>query len=415
MKRGWIAAIFLGLGVGLLVGNTLAMELPVAEAARRHGKAPVNAGVISESWDLAPRYYVHSGSADLRARFGVLHSFGGIFSARLNPQQVSSLVSQGVELESVVLHRLVAAPVCGDGRCQGNEAKSCPEDCQGEPTANLKSCTPENPFPWGVATVNGGTGGTGVTVAILDTGVAVDHPDLVDRISGCYDATKREVVAGCADSDGHGTHVAGIVAASGASGIVGVAPEVSILAVKVCKGSNCWGDDIAAGIRQAVSTGAQIVSMSLGSDVPDSMIRQAVVEAAAAGVLVVAAAGNDGPASGSIDYPSAFADVVAVGALDSGLEVADWSSRGINDNNGLIEEREVEFCAPGVRVESTGHRGCYEIMSGTSMSTPHVAGVAAVLWQGSAEATRGLLQSLALGAGISHEPAACGFGLPVIP
>ena len=131
--------------------------------------------------------------------------------------------------------------------------------------------------------------------------------------------------------------------------------------------------------------------------------------------MVVAAAGNDGPVDGSIDYPGANAKVIAVGAIDSDENVASWSSRGTNDGDYIIEEREVELAAPGVFVESTYKDGCYTSMSGTSMATPHVAGLAAKLWQDNADDTRTYLQNLAKLHDLHTvgDDTATGFGLPI--
>ena len=155
--------------------------------------------------------------------------------------------------------------------------------------------------------------------------------------------------------------------------------------------------------------------MSLGGNTQSSLIRDAIDRAVNNGVLVVAAAGNDGPAEGSIDYPGANVNVIAVGAIDSNEDVPSWSSRGINNGDYIIEEREVEFGAPGVSVESTWKDGCYNTISGTSMATPHVAGLAAKLWQGSASATRDYLQELAKNHDLytPGDDTATGFGLPI--
>jgi subtilisin len=265
--------------------------------------------------------------------------------------------------------------------------------------------------------VNGSTEGAGVTVAVLDTGAYEDHLDLDVQV--CKDATKRGIVNGCKDGNGHGTHVAGTIAANGGSdglGIYGVAPEASLMVIKVCRNSgSCWSDDIAAGMRYAADNGANIISMSLGSDVESSLIRDAIDYAAGKDVLVVAAAGNDGPSEGSIDYPGANAKVVAVGAIDGNEAVASWSSRGINDGDYMIENKEVEFGAPGVSVESASINGCYTTKSGTSMATPHVSGLAAKLWQGSASSTRAYLQNISKDIWTSGDDSATGFGLPVAP
>src|SRR3989338_4845936 len=136
------------------------------------------------------------------------------------------------------------------------------------------------------------------------------------------------------------------------------------MAVKVCGNSGCWSDDIARAIRYAADNGANIISMSLGGDSEGSLEKDAIAYALGKGVLVVAAAGNDGPADGSIDYPGANPDVVAVGAIDFSEAVASWSSRGINDGDYVVEAREVELAAPGVAVESAWNDGTYRTISG---------------------------------------------------
>ena len=93
----------------------------------------------------------------------------------------------------------------------------------------------------------------------------------------------------------------------------------------------------------------------------------------------------------------------------------DWSSRGVNDGDYIIEEREVEFGAPGVSVESTWNDGCYNYLSGTSMATPHISGLAAKLWQGDAETTRSYLWNLSKDIWEQGDDTATGFGLPIAP
>jgi len=199
-------------------------------------------------------------------------------------------------------------------------------------------------------------------------------------------------------------------------GIYGVAPEAGLIAVKVCdRRGNCYGDDISAGIYYATDNGANITSMSIGGNTPDSQVLAAIDYAVSNGVMVVAAAGNDGPADGSIDYPAAYHKVIAVGATDSSDNVPDWSSRGINDGDYVVEENEVEFGAPGVSIYSTNNDGCYTTMSGTSMATPHISGLAAKLWQGSADTTREYLQSVSTDIWTAGDDTATGFGLPSAP
>ena len=135
---------------------------------------------------------------------------------------------------------------------------------------------------------------------------------------------------------------------------------------------------------------------------------------------LIAAAGNSGPNLDTINYPAAYYKVVSVAAIDSSDRVADFSSRGIEAAEFKEEERYLEVAAPGVSVESAYKDGCYAIWSGTSMATPHVSGLAAKLWQGSAGATRTYLQEITeditLGeyAREGYDPAA-GLGLPLVP
>jgi subtilisin len=224
---------------------------------------------------------------------------------------------------------------------------------------------------------------------------------------------------GCEDNNGHGTHVAGTVLANGGSdglGVYGVAPEADLMVVKVCdKRGYCYGDDIAAGIEYAADHGANIISMSFGGDSPDPMVLQAIDHAVESGVLPVAAAGNDGPEDGSIDYPAAYVKVIAVGAIDETESVPYWSSRGLNDGDNVVEEKEVEFAAPGVSIESAYNDGCYAYMSGTSMATPHISGLAAKLWQGDSGNTRDYIHDIAEDIAPNGDDRASGLGLPVAP
>lgn len=356
--------------------------------------------------EQANPHTVNSDSPVLKAIFGVRHEFPGRFTADLAPGQIGLLKAFGVETEPVNLYHILPPNKCGDGTCQGFESpETCPEDCGGS-----GECYPDNQYPWGVVKVNGGSGGSGVRVAVLDTGIDQDHPDLVNNIVACSGFGYTT----CEDDDGHGTHVSGTVLASGK--IVGVAPSTNLMMGKVCGPQGCYTDDIAAGIIWAADTGADVISMSLGGDSPDSLIKDAVDYAVSKGVLVIAAAGNDGPDDGSIDYPGAYAEVVAVGAIDSGENVADWSSRGISDgNDSVISEGEVEFGAPGVNVESAYNDGCYAYMSGTSMATPHVSGLASKVWQGTAWDTRAYLRTIAKDIYTSGYDTATGYGLPIAP
>ncbi|KAA0546692.1 S8 family peptidase [Bacillus sp. BGMRC 2118] len=263
---------------------------------------------------------------------------------------------------------------------------------------------PNDQTPWGIEAmyedpnITATSGGSGVKVAVLDTG-AINHVDYSSNLEQCKDFTQRKsplVNNSCNDGNGHGTHVAGTVLADGGSdgqGLFGVAPDAKLWAYKVLsdRGSG-YSDDIAYAIRHAADEANRlgvktVISMSLGSSSKDSLISDAVTYAYGKGVLVVAAAGNSGPNANTIGYPGALVDAIAVAALEDVQQngtyrVADFSSRGNPNTDGdyIIQERDVEVSAPGRAIESTWYDGGYNTISGTSMATPHVSGLAAKIW-----------------------------------
>lgn len=362
-----------------------------------------------------------------RPDVSVRHEFKtGVFSAEVPIKTMDALGKRkGVTLTLVPLFYITKPPWCPDNP----DHPACRDKEEGT------RATPSDQTPYGIeqvynnSNITSTSGGAGVDIAILDTGVYREHPDLVNRVVQCKDFTlggpfNTKIKDGsCEDKNGHGTHVAGIALADAGSdglGIYGVAPEAGLFAYKVCgNDGSCWGDDIAKGIEVATDSGAEIISMSLGGDSPDSQIKAAIDYAVGKGLLVIAAAGNDGPELGSIDYPAAYANVVAVAAIDSVKRVADFSSRGIDDGDDSISEKEVEFAAAGVGVESTWIDGGYRKLDGTSMSTPHVSGLAAKLWQGSGSLTREYLRkhlwdiTEGIYADLGYDPAS-GYGLPVV-
>ncbi|MBX9975420.1 S8 family serine peptidase [Cytobacillus firmus] len=266
---------------------------------------------------------------------------------------------------------------------------------------------PSDQTPWGIASIYNNSsitstsGGSGIKVAVLDTGVYTSHIDLEGSAEQCKDFTQTSPIVNgsCTDRQGHGTHVAGTVLAHGGydgQGIYGVAPQAKLWAYKVL-GDNGSGysDDIAAAIRhvadEASRTGSKVViNMSLGSSGKDSLISSAVDYAYSKGVLVVAAAGNSGYSANTIGYPGALKNAIAVAALENVQQngtyrVANFSSRGNPSTDGdyVIQEKDVEVSAPGASIESTWYNGGYNTISGTSMATPHVAGLAAKIWSSS--------------------------------
>lgn len=210
------------------------------------------------------------------------------------------------------------------------------------------------------------TEGEGVRVAVLDTGIA-DHPDLAGAIIGAKDFTGSRY--GVSDQQGHGTHCAGIVAArKNHNGIVGVAPKAQLLIGKVL-GDDGYGtgQDIAAGINWAVQSKAKIISMSLGSQVELPIVHKAIKNAIKEGVFIICASGNDDLAY--VDYPGAYVETVAVGSINRNIELSSFSSIG----------DEVTVVAPGEDIVSTYPPNTYATLSGTSMATPFVAGVVALM------------------------------------
>jgi subtilisin family serine protease len=226
---------------------------------------------------------------------------------------------------------------------------------------------------WGLAAYNvpqhwAETRGQGIRVAILDTGVVANHPDLAGAIDEVHDFTGS--FWSTADRVGHGTHVSGIVGARRNDvGVVGVAPECRLLMAKVL-GDDGAGDaqSVAAGIDWAVSAGADVLSMSFGSPQSSPEIEQAIARAIAQKRFVVCAAGNNGQPD-SVDYPARSGATVAVGSVDQNGTVSSFSSRG----------DQVDVCAPGENILSTYLQNGYARLSGTSMATPFVTGVVALL------------------------------------
>ncbi|MBA9026004.1 S8 family peptidase [Peribacillus huizhouensis] len=218
--------------------------------------------------------------------------------------------------------------------------------------------------------------GKDITVAILDTGCDVDHPDLQGRIIGGRNFTEDDNGNSdiFKDYNGHGTHVAGTIAAvENGVGVVGVAPEANLLILKVLdhRGSGQY-EWIINGINYAVEQKVDIISMSLGGpeDVPE--LHQAIQNAIAKHILVVCAAGNEGDGRDTTDelgYPGCYNEVISVGSVDLNRRSSDFT----NSN------KEVDLVAPGEEILSTYLGGKYAKLSGTSMATPHISGALALI------------------------------------
>lgn len=217
------------------------------------------------------------------------------------------------------------------------------------------------------------TKGAGTVVAVVDTGVN-QHPDLVANLLPGYDFVDGDTDASDTSTSGatdsHGTHVAGIIAAvmDNTIGGAGAAPEAKILPVRALGGDGGTFSNIASGIVWAVDHGANVVNLSLGGSSASQTLQNAVTYAEQHGVVVVAAAGNDGP-TGDPSYPAVYPTTLAVAAADSTDTVASFSTRGSY----------VDVAAPGVNIASTDGLSSYSYRSGTSMATPFVSAAAALL------------------------------------
>jgi subtilisin family serine protease len=249
--------------------------------------------------------------------------------------------------------------------------------------------------------------GAGVKVAIIDTGIDYRHPDLAPNYAGGYNFIARN--NNPLDDNGHGTHVAGtIAAAADGAGIKGVAPSARLYALKVLNssGSGSYSNIIAA-LQWCVNNKMQIASMSLGATTNSKALHDACTAAYKAGVLLVAAAGNSGQPGGftvTVEYPAAFGAVMAISAVDSSNVRPWWSSSG----------PKVELAAPGVNITSDKLGGGLTAMSGTSMACPHVSGVAALVYASGVSKpafVRQRLVSTATDLGVAGRDPLYGYGL----
>lgn len=238
-------------------------------------------------------------------------------------------------------------------------------------------------IPYGVSLINAprawkkGFTGKDVVIAVIDTGIDTKHPALANRIIGGKNFTSDDNFNSniFEDYNGHGTHVAGTIAANtNNTGITGVAPDAKLLILKALDktGSGTVSSVINA-INYAISQKVDIISMSLGSPQDVPQLHEAVLRAVANNILVVCAAGNRGDNGNGltteIDYPGGYDEVIVVGAINKNLTIGPFS----NSN------KFVDVVAPGVSILSTYINQSYATLSGTSMATPHVAGALAIL------------------------------------
>jgi hypothetical protein len=264
------------------------------------------------------------------------------------------------------------------------------------------SIATRNQYDWGVAKIEAPpvwstTTGPGINVGIVDTGIDYTHPELSSSyIRGFNAITDSDNPF---DDHGHGTHVAGIVAAElNNSSVAGVSPQANLYGIKVLSGDGTgYISDLVKGVDWAINQRLQILNFSLGTTYDSKVLQNKLKEAHNSGIILVAASGNT--SGGSLLYPAAYTEVIAVGATDANDNLASFSSLGS------------EFVAPGVGIRSTVPGGGYATWSGTSMSSPHLAGTIALMLANEQTNVRELLRNTAIDLGPAGKDNYFGYGL----
>jgi serine protease AprX len=252
--------------------------------------------------------------------------------------------------------------------------------------------------------------GRGVKIAVVDTGIDPEHPDFAGRIAA---TTSFVAGSGFRDDNGHGTHVAGIAAGSGAAlggRYVGVAPEASLYIAKVLSATGGgYMSDVMAGIEWALNQGVQAINLSLGGDGPcdgtDALSATCDV-AVERGVVVCVAAGNAGPEPSTVGPPGCARRVITIGASTDEDAIASFSSRGPTSD----ERIKPDLVFPGVGIIAPRAQGTalgtmvgeqYTELSGTSMATPHATGAAALLLQAAPSLTPSQVKEILLATAVN--------------
>ncbi|WP_240633479.1 S8 family peptidase [Paenibacillus montanisoli] len=240
-------------------------------------------------------------------------------------------------------------------------------------TSTYKPVTREKGIPWGVQEIKAPiawsmTTGHRIKIGVIDTGVDFSHPDLKQSLGRGINLLNRGTLPH--DDNGHGTHIAGTIAAANqVHGMIGVAPRSTVYPVKAFDhNGSAFVSDIVLGIDWCVRNHMDIVNMSFGMKTRSKSLLTAVTNAYNAGVIIVASSGNDGKRK-SIDYPARYPQTIAVGATNRLRRIAPFSNRGMY----------IDVYAPGDKIISAWLRGKYNEMSGTSMATSHVSGAIALL------------------------------------
>lgn len=231
----------------------------------------------------------------------------------------------------------------------------------------------EQEVPWGIESLNApalwsDVTGKGVRVAIMDSGFNFEHPDFGKNIKEGYNAIDPGELP--IDDYGHGTLVAGVIAAQNNSiGVVGIAPDVELYPIKVLN-NHGEGDisDIADAIDWCINNKIQIINMSFAIPEDKPLLYSSILKATNAGIILVASASNT--YGGEVGFPASYDEVISVTAVDKNYHIGKTAPRG-----------KIDFSAPGVNILSTSYNGNYEEFSGTSLTAPHVTGLIALVLQ----------------------------------
>ena len=353
----------------------------------------VKAGVVAALVTMVPATGAHAASYDADTVI-VKYKPGVTASSRAALDRAAGVTGR---VGTIAANGATVAAVSGDPRDVASRLARSSKVAYAEPNFILRSQAVPNdprfgelyginnandadldgPEGWDLFGVGTFPGTGGVKVGIVDTGIDKAHEDLAGKTVDCADATGTLGLLGggtvregsCADDNDHGTHVAGTIAgiANNGRGVAGVAFNSPLSICKALGGP--LGTGSTAGVANCITylknKGAKVISMSLGGG--SSSTLQSAVRDASGVSLQIAAAGNDG--DGRLNYPAAYAEVVSVAATDRNDQRASFSNANAD----------VEIAAAGVGVLSTKRGGGYLSLSGTSMATPHVAGVAALI------------------------------------
>jgi subtilisin family serine protease len=284
---------------------------------------------------------------------------------RFQPIPIINAVSCSRESAARIGRRRGVLDIEEDRRIRIHTPRISPLDSGG-----LRTIPPSS-LPWGVRQIGAPqawkyTAGKNVKIGVIDTGADFNHPDLRSSLARGFHVMQPHTLP--MDDNGHGTHIAGIIAASGEKGMMGVAPQATIYPVKAFdQTGTAYVSDIIYGIDWCTRKQLDIINMSFGMNSRSQALYDAIRAAYRAGLIIVTSSGNDGKKE-NIDYPARFLCTISVGATRKNRRIASFSNRG----------KGIDIYAPGDKILSAWPGKSYRVLSGTSMATSHVTGVIAL-------------------------------------